>query len=180
MTLQAESLRCVEGSAYIKVYAVSQQKPGSCTAVSDRGIEIQRRYEVRAAHGLWQPADSLHVGDEVRVTVTCKVNTESPQYLAIEDYLPACMKPIQSSLDEGDSSYFDYHEFTERSVRAFVNEDFDFADSSSYITLQYRARVVYSGTATAPPASAQLMYEPSIYGLSAPTPFKVSSNPTAP
>ncbi|MBQ4593603.1 MAG: hypothetical protein IJA81_03120 [Akkermansia sp.] len=180
VTLQAESLRCVEGSAYIKVYAVSQQKPGSCTAVSDRGIEIQRRYEVRAAHGLWQPADSLHVGKEVRVTVTCKVNTESPQYLAIEDYLPACMKPIQSSLDEGDSSYFDYHEFTERSVRAFVNEDFDFEDSSICITLQYRARVVYSGTATAPPASAQLMYEPSIYGLSAPTPFKVSSKPTAP
>ncbi len=181
VTLQAESLRCVEGSAYIKVYAVSQQNPGSCTAVSDRGIEIKRRYEVRAAHGLWQPAgSSLHVGDEVRVTVTCKVNTESPQYLAIEDYLPACMKPIQSSLDEGDSSYFDYHEFTERSVRAFVNEDFDFEDSSICITLQYRARVVYSGTATAPPASAQLMYEPSIYGLSAPTPFKVSSNPTAP
>lgn len=181
VTLQAESLRCMEGSAYIKVYADSRQSPDSCTAVSDRGIEIKRRYEVRAAHGLWQPAgSSLHVGDEVRVTVTCKVNTESPQYLAIEDYLPACMKPIQSSLDEGDSSYFDYHEFTERSVRAFVNEDFDFEDSSICITLQYRARVVYSGTATAPPANAQLMYEPHIYGLTEPTPFKVSAKPTAP
>ncbi len=32
--------------------------------------------------------------------------------------------------------------------------------------MSYLARVVRAGTATAPPAKAELMYEPQVYGLS--------------
>ena len=112
------------------------------------------------------------------------------RYLAIEDYLPSCLKPVRDSLTEPeeedieeedieedmeeieeeeiseDGSYlFNYREFTGDRVRACANDVYG-EDGTVTVTLQYRARVVYSGTVTAPPASAQLMYEPEVYGFS--------------
>ena len=185
VSLQSDSLRCVTGMVYVSVRARSQCNAADYSAVSHAGVHVERCYETRRADGQWVPYTDWRVGDEVRVSVTCRINREKVRYLAIEDYLPSCLKPVRDSLPEPeeeeieedmeeieeeeiseDGSYlFNYREFTGDRVRAFANDVYG-EDGTVTVTLQYRARVVYSGTVTAPPASAQLMYEPEVYGFS--------------
>lgn len=154
--LPADSLQCVQGCAYLTVRACVVPAQLQVAAVADKGIHLQRTYEKQAADGSWAPADDFDAGDEVRVTVQCVVLPRGAQYLVIEDYLPSCFKPYTRA--DGSWSHTD---FSGERMRIYCD-----TPGNDVITLQYHARAVYSGSATAPPASAQLLYEPQVYGLS--------------
>lgn len=165
-TLAAEG-GCVY--ALVRAKALPQQRdfPG----VTEKGLQVTRVYEVQGADGNWQPAPAeLRVGDVVRVTLTCAKVADAHEYLVLEDYLPACMEAINPAVPSQAaglqpipwSSAFDHREYLADRVRGFCTR---WADRS-LLNMTYYARVKRAGTATAPPAQAQLMYEPQVYGLS--------------
>lgn len=162
VAVDSDSLCCTQGCAYVTVRACAVPRKLPATAVSDKGLHVTRTYEKRAANGTWVPATEFCVGDAVRITVQCVALHPGAQYMLVEDYPPACLK-----MQDADS----YAELGDR-----VSEHFELP-GQDVVTLQYHARAVFSGTATAPPASAQLLYEPQVHGLSAPQQIKVTPAP---
>lgn len=73
------------------------------------------------------------------------------QYLELTDYLPSCMK----TEDE-------HYEKQGHCLRRQME-----IPGSDVVTVQYHARVMFSGTSTAPAAYAAFMHAPQIYGSSA-------------
>ena len=138
--------------------------------VTERGLQVTRLYETKGTDGIWRPATSFKVGDVVRVTLTCAKVADELKYLVLEDYMPACMEAINpnvpgqaAGLEPMDwSQWFDHREYMADRVRGFCTR----WEGRDLLNMRYYARVKRAGTSTAPPAQAQLMYEPQVYGLS--------------
>lgn len=151
----------------IKAYPEKTEYPG----ITEKGLQITRIYEKKGADGIWRKAEELHVGDVVRVTLTCAKAAPELRYFVLEDYLPATMEAVNPALlsQAADiepptwSSLFDNREYLSDRVRGFCTRWF----GRDVINMSYYARVLRAGSATSPPAQAQLMYEPQTYGLSA-------------
>ena len=60
------------------------------------------------------------------------------------------------------SMWFDHREYLPERVRGFCTR----WAGRDLLNMRYYARVKRAGSCTAPPAEAQLMYEPQTYGLS--------------
>ena len=158
-------------------YLAKEQEP---RAVEDKGLRITRRYECLMPDGSWKPTGSFAVGDIVRITISCICRVGTSGYMAVEDRLPATFELLDPSIpsqcaDVPESGwrsprYNSYHsEFLKDRVRLFALAGYSFnGEIASYV-----ARVVRSGTVTAPAAKAELMYNPSVYGLSVPQKFTV-------
>jgi uncharacterized protein YfaS (alpha-2-macroglobulin family) len=111
------------------------------------------------------------VGDVVRVSLTCsKAGEQELNHLVLEDYLPASMEAINPNVPSQAaglepltwSDFFDHREYLADRVRGFCTR----WPGRDIVNMRYYARVKRAGTATAPPAQAQLFYEPQTYGLS--------------
>ena len=164
------TLAAKEGTVYatfsVRALPVTTDYPG----VTECGLQLTRLYETRGADGVWRPATSFKVGDVVRVTLTCAKVADELKYLVLEDYLPACMEAINPNVP-GQSAgleptrwsfWFDHREYLADRVRGFCTR----WEGRDLLNMQYYARVKRAGTSAAPPAQAQLMYEPQVYGLS--------------
>ncbi|MDO5471124.1 MAG: hypothetical protein Q4F38_07460, partial [Akkermansia sp.] len=120
--------------------------------------------------GVWREAREFNVGDVVRVTLTCAKGDRELEYFVLEDYLPASMEAINPNVPSQAaglewspwSHWFDHKEYLSYRVRGFCTR----WGGRGLLNMSYYARVKRAGTATAPPAQAQLMYEPQTYGLS--------------
>lgn len=165
------TLSVTKGKAYALVRAKAQPDRTDYPGVTEKGLQVTRLYEVKGEDGVWRKApEELKVGDVVRVTLTCAKMADELQYLVLEDYLPACMEainpdvPAQSAGLESCSwsACFDHREYLADRVRGFCSRWI----GRDLLNMTYYARVKRAGTATAPPAQAQLMYEPQVYGLS--------------
>lgn len=155
----------------------------------DCGFAVQRRYEQLQPDGSWKSTASFRVGDVVRVTLTARATCNEPilRYLAVEDPLPACMEVVDpelasQALPEGISEAqslgwwsfsapISNREFLKDRVRIFANS----LNPGDKLEISYVARVTRSGKVTAPGTRTELMYQPEIYGLSAPQQFEVSA-----
>lgn len=170
------SAKHISGST---VYAILdiEAKPENTEypGITEKGLTVTRVYETVDADGQWKPTDTFRVGDTVRVTLTCSKQQRTCRYLALEDCLPSCMEAVNPALSSQTvatpakatqntrfSDCIDHREFLKNRVRAFVTR----WDNGNTLHMSYLARVVRAGTATAPPAKAELMYEPQVYGLS--------------
>ena len=165
-TLAAEG-----GTVFALVQAKAQPEQTSFPGVTEKGLQVTRLYEVKGEDGKWHPAPAqLKVGDVVRVTLTCAKVSEEMEYLVLEDYLPACMEAINPEVPSQAaglefvpwSRWFDHREYLADRVRGFCTRWSD----RDLLNMTYFARVKRAGVSTAPPAQAQLMYEPQVYGLS--------------
>lgn len=174
------SLAAVDATVYATVRISAYPEQTEYPGVTEKGLQVTRLYEVQAPDGRWQPApQELQVGQVVRVTLTCAKVADEHEYLVLEDYLPACMEAINpevpsqaAGLPDCDcSTLFDRKEYLAHRVRAFCSR----WATRDLLNMQYYARVKRAGTSMAPPAHAQLMYEPQTYGLSPNT--KVISKP---
>lgn len=167
-----ETLRCKDAATYVSV-RIKGTLPYE--AVPSTGLTLQRRYEVQNATGKWTPATSFRTGDLVRITLTCSGAAIATSYLAVEDYLPSTLEAINPRLssqaaglpDEAAeiSPAFTHREYLSDRVRAFTGRR---RHSEKKLSFTYYARAKRTGTATAPPATAQLMYQPDIYTLTQP------------
>ncbi|OCA03658.1 terpenoid cyclases/protein prenyltransferase alpha-alpha toroid [Akkermansia glycaniphila] len=166
------------------VYATIEvkAKPGKTDypGVTENGLLITRVYEKKDAGGKWKPTDDFRVGDVVRVTLTCtksplagkKLDLSDYEYFALVDYLPSCMEAVNPAItsqrmvepddDYAMSSAFDHREFHKDRVASFSS----LWIGNGVLNMSYLARVTKAGEVTAPPAKAELMYEPQVYGLS--------------
>ena len=161
---------CTEGTAYAVVRAKAQPDQTEYPGVVEKGLQITRLYEKKDADGVWRPAKDFNVGDVVRVTLTCAKPARDLEYFVLEDYLPSCMEAVNpaipsqcAGLERCDwSVWFDHKEYLADRVRGFCTK----WGGRDLLNMRYYARVKRAGISTAPPAQAQLMYEPQTYGLS--------------
>lgn len=153
----------------------------------DKGISVARHYEQLQPDGSWKPTSTFKVGDIVKVNLSVKLtNKEQPmRYLVLEDRLPAGFEAVNPELSSqalpagiNTQSSRDWwrfavginnKEFLKDRVRLFANHIGPNGLESSYV-----ARVVRSGRVTAPAATAELMYNPEVHGLSVPQHFEIS------
>ncbi|MFM7604070.1 MAG: alpha-2-macroglobulin family protein, partial [Prosthecobacter sp.] len=153
-------------------------------AGENKGYAISRSYEKLDIDGTTSGIDDLHVGDRVLVRLTIQIDG-GDRYLAIDDPLPSVFEAINPEFRtmnvarEGEKQpdriqpwFCDHREIRTDRVLFFT----DYAPTKGEFTLQYLARVIAEGTATAPPARIEAMYEPSRYGLT-PT-LKVQTLPS--
>lgn len=166
----AAAYTCTDGTAYAVVRAKAQPDQTEYPGVVEKGLQITRLYEKKEADGVWRPARDFNVGDVVRVTLTCAKPARDLEYFVLEDYLPSCMEALNpaipsqcAGLERCDwSVWFDHKEYLADRVRGFCTK----WGGRDLLNMRYYARVKRAGTSTAPPAQAQLMYEPQMYGLS--------------
>ena len=173
------TLAAKEGTVYAAFSLRALPSTAEYPGVTERGLQVTRIYESKGADGIWRPVNEFKVGDVVRVTLTCAKVAQELKYLVLEDYLPACMEAVNpnvpgqaAGLESTRWSYwFDHREYLADRVRGFCTR----WEGRDLLNMQYYARVKRAGASTAPPAQAQLMYEPQIYGLSPNT--RVQSKP---
>ncbi len=166
----AATLTPTAGTAYVTVKAKALPEQTEYPGVTEKGLQVTRIYEKRGEDGVWREAHEFNVGDVVRVTLTCAKGDRELEYFVLEDYLPASMEAINpnvpsqaAGLEWSPWSYwFDHKEYLSYRVRGFCTR----WGGRDLLNMSYYARVKRAGTATAPPAQAQLMYEPQTYGLS--------------
>ncbi len=164
-TLAAQS-----GTVYATLRVRALPPTTDYPGVTERGLQVTRLYETKGADGVWRPATTFKVGEVVRVTLTCAKVADELKYLVLEDYMPACMEAINpnvpgqaAGLEPMDwSQWFDHREYLADRVRGFCTR----WEGRDLLNMRYYARVKRAGTSSAPPAQAQLMYEPQVYGLS--------------
>lgn len=164
------ALAAVNGTVYATLKVRALPATTDFPGVTERGLQVTRLYETQGGDGIWRPATSFKVGDVVRVTLTCAKVADELKYLVLEDYLPACMEAINPHVPSQSaglpalawSRWFDHREYLADRVRGFCTR----WESRELLNMRYYARVKRAGTSSAPPAQAQLMYEPQVYGLS--------------
>ena len=161
-----------QGTAYLNVNFRALPEKTEYPGVTEKGLQVTRVYEKKDEEGNWKPATDFRVGDVVRVTLTCAKAAPDLEYFVLEDYLPACMEAINPNVPSQAagielewrpwSRWFDHKEYLADRVRGFCTRWY----GRELLNMSYYARVKRAGIATAPPAQAQLMYEPQVYGLS--------------
>jgi len=165
-------LTTTQGTTYLNVKFRALPDKTEYPGVTEKGLQVTRVYEIKDAAGNWKPATEFRVGDVVRVTLTCAKAAPELEYFVLEDYLPACMEAINPNVPSQAaglelprrawSPWFDHKEYLADRVRGFCTR----WGGRDLLNMSYYARVKRAGTSTAPPAEAQLMYEPQTYGLS--------------
>lgn len=160
-----------QGTVYAVLRARALPEQTDYPGVTEKGLQMTRVYEKQGEDGVWRPATEFQVGDVVRVSLTCaKASEQELFYLVLEDYLPASMEAINPDVPGQTagleplswSENLDQREYLADRVRGFCTR----WSGRDAVNLRYYARVKRAGSATAPPAQAQLLYEPQTYGLS--------------
>ena len=159
-----------QGTVYVSAKFKAQPEQTDYPGVTEKGLQVTRIYECRNEQGAWVPCTDFKVGDVVRVTLTCAKAEKDLEYFVLEDYLPSNLEAINPRVPSQAaglewqpwSHWFDNREFQSHRVRGFCTR----WAGRDLLNMSYYARVRRAGSATAPPASAQLMYEPQTYGLS--------------
>ena len=163
-----------------------------------KGFQVQRHYEVKQGQKWVEVQDEINIkrGDLVRVTL--KVTTPATRYqVALIDQLPAGLEPLNAALattskkaleglNEASSiftakaapdAWWQYYwggGFYHQEVRLSGPQYFaDFLRPGSQV-LTFMAQAIATGTFTAPPARAEEMYDPEVYGTSTPATFVIS------
>lgn len=133
----------------------------------DRGYSITRRYAKLSDDGKLGPAENLHAGDRVLITLDISVPRRAT-YLAVVDPLPAvfeAINPVFKSQEVvagetlGTEWVSDYREL--RTDRALFFSDLLYPGR---YTLRYLARVISAGDVLAPSAKIEEMYHPERMG----------------
>lgn len=166
-----ESLQVLSGTVYATIRTRTAASPAAEDISTDSGLRITRLYEKQRIDGSWEKTDTFAVGDVIRVTLICTSREESElNYLALEDYLPACLEAINpdipsqaAGLQELPLSQFpDHREYHADRVRGFCTR----VPAHNHVNMTYYARVKRAGRSSAPPAKAELMYAPQVRTLS--------------
>ena len=169
--LDTETLQVLSGTVYATIHARASGIPAAEATATDSALSITRLYEKQTKDGDWEQTDTFAVGDVIRISLVCTSREERElNYLALEDYLPACMEAINPAIPSQAAGlqalppgqYFDHREYHADRVRGFCTR----IPARNHVNMTYFARVKRAGRSTAPPAKAELMYDPGIRGLS--------------
>ena len=155
---------------FARVHLASKPKLAPQKAVSQNGLKILRTYHRVLADGSEERLDEPAVGDLVRIELQVTLPRDNTSYLAIDDPLPSIFEAVNTDfasqsgrLDREEDWRVSHHELRDDRALFFV----DYLARSGSYTLSYHARVTSAGSAVAPPAKVEAMYEPDFYALSA-------------
>jgi len=166
-----------EGQLYSTMLVDQFHTDPASPAVSN-GVQISRQYvNLKNSQSSKGEKYSLAVGDTVTVVLTVSGLAATKQYAVIQDELPAGMIPINESFNneeqDGRDSWYGYNGWYEPDVSSREITENGIIISLYQISpgvhgYEYKARVVSEGSFMAPPAIVSLMYEPHVYGRTAP------------
>ena len=160
-----------DGQVFSEV-TVEARPPGVEQPRQDRGYSIARRYAKIEDGGRFSPAEDLHVGDRVLVTLEIEVRRRA-SYVAVEDPLPALLEAVNPVFKTQEAVGGEIPGMDWMSSYRELREDraLFFADqlNPGRYTLRYLARVVSAGSATAPAAKIEEMYHPDRFGTTGTT-----------
>jgi uncharacterized protein YfaS (alpha-2-macroglobulin family) len=155
---------------------IESRLPVTNAVRQDHGLGLSRGYEKLGDDNEPKPADRLQVGDRVLVTLRLAV-PEAAQYVVIDDPLPGVLEaantefktqqvsagnapPAWMARNQGDPWWSDFQEIRADRVLFFR----DHVLPGNYV-IRYVARVRAAGSAAAPVAKAEEMYNPGRFGL---------------
>ncbi len=160
------------GGATLFTRVACEARPPGAAPREDRGFAVTRGYRRIEDDGKLTQTDKFRVGD--RVLVTLRVDSRLPgAFVAIDDPLPGLFEAVNPEFKSretagtgaraGASLHFDHTEL--RADRALFFRDFLRRGAHEW---SYVARVRAAGTALAPGARVEEMYNPDRYGASEP------------
>ncbi len=160
-----------DGSAFLRVKLAARPAVAPLKPVARNGMEITRSWEIVRPDGTRAPLATPHPGDLVLVTLHVIMPTDGSRYLVVEDRLPAIFETVNeefaSQSAEGVSTARQW-QISHKELRGDRASFFiDFSPHRGTYTIQYLARCTLPGTATAPPAKIESMYDPENVALSA-------------
>ena len=136
----------------------------------DHGFKVRRQVVLLDAGGAPAlPARPPKLGETVLVTLTVWSN-EARRYVVVEDPLPAGLEALDASLATGSRGFGAWKQWSgvSRHDHRELRDDrvLFFRDVMQPGTLTYRylAKVTSPGSFVAPPARAEEMYTPEVYG----------------
>jgi uncharacterized protein YfaS (alpha-2-macroglobulin family) len=146
--------------------------------VATNGLSIDRIHQRVLPNGAIEPLDQPKPGDLILVSLRVTLPNDDSRYLVIEDPLPSIFETVSSDFASQRSalntatSENDWHvSHSElRSDRAVFYLDHVWRRGT--YTLTYLARCTLPGSATAPPAKVESMYDPENVALSASRTFE--------
>jgi uncharacterized protein YfaS (alpha-2-macroglobulin family) len=145
-------------------------RPADAAAKSS-GLDVERRW-IDPASGA--PVEKVKLGQVVKVVVTVRTD-EQQAHVAVVDRLPAGLEPVLDRFDKPDEEESVPPWWIPRARTTWVWRQLHddrvevFADllASGSSEFSYFARATTAGTFVAPPATAELMYQPARFGRSA-------------
>ena len=143
-------------------------------------MEITRFYERVKPDGSVEPLGKPEIGDLVRVSLRVTLPQDDYRYMVIEDRLPGTFEAINENFASQASAMHtgatgqqqwavSHSEVRADRVMFFLDRCYNRGTR----TLSYHARVTLEGTAYAPAAKVEAMYDPEQLALSATRIFKV-------
>jgi len=165
-TLKKDMKLLVSGNATYHTNTLLSSKPKLAPTGpwAHNGLSIVRRYERLLPDGTSQPMAQPHVGDLIRVNLDITF-PDALDYVVIEDRLPALFETVNNQFasqrshhtSSSDNDWQISHKEL-RSDRAVFFIDRSWQNATR--TISYLARVTTAGTATAPAAKVEAMYDP--------------------
>jgi len=157
-----------EGRLYYRVGLTYSLKDLWQSAMA-RGFNVSRKYSFVGAPGEVVNTTKLttvRAGCQVQVTVTFVVQ-HTRHHVAVVDFIPAGLEPeipnLKKKRNETSSgwSWYDHRQFREARVEMFTMSLWPGSH-----TLEYIATAVTPGSYVCPPATAEEMYNPDVFGNS--------------
>ncbi len=169
-----------DGPAFVRVTLSSKPKITPLQPVSANGLEVTRFYRRVNADGSDEPLDVPKVGDLIRVQLRVTLPRDDARYMVVEDRLPGTFEAVNNTF-ESQAANMNAGATSEQSWSVSHNEIradrvmffMDRPYGRGTHTLSYLARVTLEGSAYAPPAKVEAMYDPEQLALSASRKFEV-------
>ena len=160
-------------AAYVRLKVAAKPKLAPMQPVATNGLSVDRIYERMNPDGTAAFLTEPKVGDLIRVSLRVTLPKDDTRYLVIEDPLPSIFETVNSDFKSQASAAgvrssendWNISHSELRNDRAVFYLDQVWRKGTYTVT--YLARCTVSGTATAPPAKVESMYDPENFALSA-------------
>ncbi|NWK57066.1 hypothetical protein HW115_15695 [Verrucomicrobiaceae bacterium N1E253] len=134
------------------------------------GLSITRRYNRLLPDGTLEPMTQPRVGDLIQVNLDITFSS-ALDYVVIEDRIPALFEAVNNQFESQRSRFSTNTDHSWKITHKELRSDravffFDRSWGGSKRTLSYLARVTSAGTAVAPSAKVEAMYDPEQLALS--------------
>jgi uncharacterized protein YfaS (alpha-2-macroglobulin family) len=160
-------------AAYVRLKVAAKPKLAPMQPVATNGLSVDRIYERMNPDGTSEFLNQPKVGDLIRVSLRVTLPKDDTRYLVIEDALPSIFETVNSDFksqasaagvhtSENDWNISHSELRTDRAVFYL-----DQVWRKGTYTVTYLARCTVPGSATAPPAKVESMYDPENFALSA-------------
>jgi uncharacterized protein YfaS (alpha-2-macroglobulin family) len=160
-------------SAFVRCRIASKPPVAPIQPVATNGLSIDRLYYKVNPDGSAEPLTEPKPGDLIRVSLRVTLPKDDTRYLVIEDPLPSVFETVNTDFASQSSALgvrtsendWNISHSELRSDRAVFFLDHIWRKGTYTVT--YLARCTLAGTATAPPAKVESMYDPENFALSA-------------